>query len=322
MKSSSELFPVSLLRADVLSNLTDDVYLLKHGRDDSDQSVQVALSRVGLYGQDKSGRQPVVLVHGSFTNRGFWLSANGVGFARYLVEEGFDVWMVEMRGHGLSPRNHNYRHNSVEHYIRSDFPAVNDFIVEQTGIKPVWLGHSLGGVSISTALAAGSLSDLDVAGAVLLGTQVIRKRWGLRIPFATTIGKILFSVRHEMDGRKMKIGPENEPAGIAKEYLRWLGMLGSWRLKSNKTPLLNKWKGLDLPVLSVAGKVDKTDPARYCRRFWEMCGSRDKDFRLLAKDNGFSKDYGHIDMIVSKSAATEVWPEVSDWLKKIPLNTL
>jgi hypothetical protein len=40
-------------------------------------------------------------------------------------------------------------------------------------------------------------------------------------------------------------------------------------------------------------------------------------FKLLAKDEGFSRDFGHIDMIVSKDAAKEVWPELSGWLAEI-----
>jgi hypothetical protein len=57
MKSSSQFFPVSLLKADVVGDLTDDVYLIKHGRD-QDLSVQIALSHIGIYGQSNKGKQP------------------------------------------------------------------------------------------------------------------------------------------------------------------------------------------------------------------------------------------------------------------------
>ena len=316
MKSSSEFFPVSLLKADVIGDLTDDVYLIKHGKDD-DPSVQVALSHIGIYGQSSKGRQPIVLVHGSFTNRGFWLSSQGIGLARYLVESGFDVWLMEMRGHGLSPRNQAYKDNSLEHYALSDVPAINKFVIEKTGLKPVWMGHSMGGVLISTAIAAGTLPEIEVAAIALLGTQIVRRRWYLQVPFVTSLGKLWFTFKPEMDGRKLKIGPENEPSGIAKEYLRWLGLLGRWRLKHNKTPLLAKWQGVTIPVLAMVGKNDQSDPAKDCQRFYELCGSDDKVFKLLAKDEGFSRDFGHIDMIVSKDAAKEVWPELSGWLAEI-----
>ena len=316
MKSSSELFPVTLFKADVIEDLTDDVYLIKHGLDD-DKSVQVALSHLGIYGQSSKGNQPIVLVHGSFTNRRFWLSPQGVGFARYLVEAGYDVWMMEMRGHGLSPRNVNFKENNIERYSSSDVPAINDFIIEQTGMKPVWLGHSLGGVLISTAIAAGTLPQSNVAGIALLGTQVMRRRWFLRIPFVTSLGKLWFTLNPEMDGRKLKIGPENEPSGVAKEYLRWLGLFGQWSFKNDKTPLLSNWQTVDIPVLAMVGKNDQSDPAKYCRRFYDACGSSNKEFKLLSKADGFRQDYGHVDMLVSKEAAKEVWPEILSWLVNI-----
>ena len=316
MKSSSELFPVALLKADIIGDLTDDVYLIKHGLD-PDSSVQVALSHLGIYGQSSKGKQPIVLVHGSFTNRRFWLSPQGVGLARYLVEAGYDVWMMDMRGHGLSPRNVNFKDNDIERYASSDVPAINDFIIEQTGLKPTWIGHSLGGVLIATAIAAGTLPESNVTGVALLGTQIMRRRWFLRIPGVTSLGKFWFRFNHEMDGRKLKIGPEDEPAGVAKEYLRWLGLFGQWRFKNDKTPLLTNWQAANIPVLAMVGKNDQSDPAKYCRRFYDACGSSNKTFKLLSKADGFSKDYGHIDMIVSKEATSEVWPEISNWLAKI-----
>ena len=92
MKSSSSLFPVTLSRADILGDLSEDIYLVKHNRD-PDPSVQIALSRIGLAGNEQGEDRgfPVVLVHGSFTNPGFWLSAKGRGMASFLVEKGFDV---------------------------------------------------------------------------------------------------------------------------------------------------------------------------------------------------------------------------------------
>jgi pimeloyl-ACP methyl ester carboxylesterase len=316
MKSSSEFFPVSLFKADIIDDLTDDVYLIKHGRD-ADPSVQIALTHIGIYGQSSQGKQPIVLVHGSFTNRRFWISAQGVGLARYLVEAGFDVWLMEMRGHGLSPRNLDYKDNSLEHYAVSDVPAINEFVIEKTGLKPVWLGHSLGGVLIATAIAAEMLPEHQIAAIALLGTQVVRRRWFLQIPLITSMGKLWFTLKPELDGRKLKIGPENEPAGIAKEYLRWLGLLGRWRFNEGKASLLAKWQNMDVPMLAMAGKNDQSDPVEYCERFYDLCGSNNKVFKLLSKDEGFSRDFGHVDMIVSKAAAKEVWPELLNWLVEI-----
>jgi hypothetical protein len=160
MKSSSALFPVSLLKADCVGVITEDTYLIKHNLD-PDLSVQIAISRLGRQGVSHSG-MPLILVHGSFTNRGFWLSRGGQGLARFLLEDGFDIWLLEHRGHGLSPRNQDYVNNSVERYALYDLPAAQAFVTEQTGKTPAWIGHSLGGGMIATALAAGGIATKAV----------------------------------------------------------------------------------------------------------------------------------------------------------------
>src|SRR5690554_4153880 len=313
MKSSSELFPVSLFRAEILGELSEDVYLVKHNRD-PDRSVQIAVSHLGLTGR-KPTRGAVVLLHGSFTNRGFWLSGKGEGMARYLLEQGFDVWLMEQRGHGLSPRNQDYWRNTSERYVLHDIPAVNAFVQEKSGHKPVWLGHSLGGVLIASAVAAGELNKDNCAGMALLGTQVLRRPWYLWIPLVGMVLRMLVHRQRELDGRALKIGPENEPAGLINEYIASHGWFGRWRLKTVGKKLLPVWKAFNtLPLLAVAAAADESDPAKYCLRFARLYGGGSKDVIKLGTADGFSRDYGHIDMVVSKDAAREVWPLISTWL--------
>jgi len=44
-------------------------------------------------------------------------------------------------------------------------------------------------------------------------------------------------------------------------------------------------------------------------------GSIDKMFMVLGKDTGFSKNYDHVGMVVSREAQHEVWPDVAGWLR-------
>lgn len=315
MKSSSQLFPVSLFRAEALGDLTEDVYLVKHNRD-PDRSVQVAVSHIGL-DRRPSAAHPVILLHGSFSNRGFWLSEKGEGLARHLLDQGFDVWAMEMRGHGLSPRNKDYLHNSLERYVLTDIPAVNAFVQEQTGKKPVWIGHSLGGVVIASAVAAGHLRDENCAGMALLGAQAIRRPRYQWIPFAGPVMRAVVRSKGELDGRQMGIGPENEPMGLVNEYLARHGWFGSWQLKSTQQKLLPAWKsGTGIPLLAIAAAADTSDPAKACLKFAALYGGERKEQILAGVKEGFSRDYGHVDMVVSKDAAAEIWPRISDWLSR------
>src|SRR5690606_30956891 len=143
MQSSSELFPVALLSAELRADLSEDVYLLKPGKS-PDPSVELALTRLGRADQSGPRGVPVVLLHGSFSNRRFWYSPRCLGAGPYLARLGFDVWLVEMRGHGLSPRNRDYRRNRLGDYVRHDLPAIAAFVMEQSGQRPHWVGHSMG----------------------------------------------------------------------------------------------------------------------------------------------------------------------------------
>lgn len=322
MKSSSELFPVRLLRADSIGDLNDDVYLVKHNLA-HDKSVEIALTRVSTADHSSYNGDPIIMVHGSFSNRGFWLSNKGVGLARYLVEQGFDVWLFEQRGHGLSPRNQNYQQNTLEDYVLYDVAAIQAFVEEQTQKKPSWVGHSLGGVMIATAVAAKVLNAENTRKLVLFGSQTGRRPWYLWIPLVGGLVQAFTHLKGEIDGRKIGIGPEYEPAGIIQEYVQWNGLFGRWYLKSTRQYLVEAWQSATIPLLSVAAKADKSDPASACHRFFKQYAqnvnaeqSLSNEYKLLSQDNGFSKDYGHVDMVVSKEAAREVWPKISQWLKE------
>ncbi len=312
MKSSSSLFPVSLLRADVVADkYIEDTYLLKPNNS-SDNSVEIAVTRLGFYdGEEKNQRGiPVILLHGSFSNRGFWFSNGGKGFAKFLLDAGFDPWMVEARGHGDSPANEKYLENNIETYSQFDLPAVQDFVKEQTKQSAFWVGHSLGGVTIATALAGGHIKPENMLGVVLFGAQVSRYPILLKVPGLRLLAKIVLSAKKRISGKG--IGPEQEPVGIAKEFVRWAGWLSGWRPKAG----VSYWKGLkafDVPTLGFGARVDKADPAKYCKKLTNAF-SEQSQFYLLSKKAGFIQDYNHVNMVVSKPAEQEVWPKAIQWM--------
>ena len=176
MQSSSNLFPVALISAERRGDLSEDVYRLKPGNS-PDPSVELAVTRLGLADEPEARGIPVVLLHGSFSNRRFWYSPKGIGLGAYLARAGFDVWIPEMRGHGLSRRNADYRKNRVADYARYDLPAIAAFVREQSAQVPHWIGHSLGGTTLAAALGGQYLGDAGVASAAFFGTQISRTYW-------------------------------------------------------------------------------------------------------------------------------------------------
>ncbi|WP_296270724.1 alpha/beta fold hydrolase [Pseudomonas sp. UBA6323] len=316
MQSSSELFPVALISAELRGDLSEDVYLLKPNNS-PDSSVELALTRLGRPGAEGARGVPVVLLHGSFSNRRFWYSPKGIGLGAYLARAGFDVWIAEMRGHGLSPRNEDYRDNSVAQYVRYDLPAIADFIFEQSGQPAHWVGHSLGGVILAAALGGGYLEQSRARSAALFGSQISRIYWPLKVPPVEWGARLLLRAFPYLSGRRLKRGPEDEPIGLARETLRWLRLFG--RFGDGEQ---DWWAGLAqvrVPILAVAAAADSDDPAWACRKLLEQCSAARRHFLLLGKNQGFASDFGHIEMLVSKEAQREVWPIAEHWLRHLHL---
>lgn len=312
MQSSSELFPVALMSAELRGDLCEDVYRLKPGNS-PDGTVELALTRLGTHESGAVRGEPVVLLHGSFSNRRFWYSPKGLGLGPYLARAGFDVWIAEMRGHGLSPRNRAYRHNRVADYAHYDLPAIADFVREQNGRVPHWIGHSLGGVILAAALGGRYLDEMQAASAALFGSQLSRVYWPLKLPPVEWGGRLLLKRLAALSGPGLKRGPEDEPIGIALETLRWHGLFGKFGERGN-----DWWAGLaevQIPVLAVGADGDHQDPAWACRTLLEQFGSPRREFLCLGRKSGFSDDFGHIEMLVSKPAQLEVWPLTEYWLR-------
>ena len=311
MKSSSELFPVSLIRAEVVAEkFIEDTYLVKPNNSD-DRTIQIAVTRLGYYNSTASeSRQPVLMVHGSFTNRGFWFSQKGKGLARQLLEAGLDPWMIELRGHGDSPENTQYQSNSIESYAEYDLPAIAEFITEQTGKNPFWLGHSMGGVTIATSIATGKINNDNCEGIVLLGSQVSRFPLSLRVPFLRVSARLMLAIKKPLI--KSAKGPEHEPLGIAREFVRWGGLFHGWK-SSKGLKYWNELKDSGLPVLAFGAKKDKGDPAKHCKKLALSINPK-ASFYELSKQAGYSMDYGHVNMVISEQAKSEVWPQIINWI--------
>ena len=95
------------------------------------------------------GGQPVILAHG-FLGNGFEfdLPHRDHNLAMFLAERGYDVWISSFRGCGREPylsEEGDWLH-SIDHLAALDAPALIEGVTEATGMRPVWIGHSMGGL--------------------------------------------------------------------------------------------------------------------------------------------------------------------------------
>ena len=91
------------------------------------------------------GAPPVVLVHGLGQNRFNW-HLTRLSMAGYLAGRGMDVFVPELRGHGLSRRAGSAHPATFDEYVSEDVPAIVRAIRGLSGGQKVfYCGHSLGG---------------------------------------------------------------------------------------------------------------------------------------------------------------------------------
>lgn len=310
MQSSSQLFPVRLVSAELIGTLVEDIYLLKPNNS-SDHSVELAVTRLSKKNTDHNG-PPVILLHGSFSNRRRWLSADGKGVAAYLVDAGFDVWLPEMRGHGLSPVNKAFDKNSVDQVVKNDLPAIQQFVMEQTGKKINWIAEESGGLFVLASLALGSIDQKTVAGLTCMEeSDPLAQKLDTKIYSKTALWR--WKKRGVISGRRIGVGLENESYVLVREYLRWQNS------EDYNTPaglmLEQAYSEINVPMFVVGSNADAESPfSKKSLSIYQQIASNTKifktyDYRMSQRQLLYND--GVVTLFPSESGC---WKDVTHWL--------
>lgn len=287
-------------------------------------------------------RAPVLLVHGFGQNRYAWhLPARS--FANHLAHAGFDVFNLDLRGHGRSRHFGARRCQGIEDYVREDMPAAIDEIQALSGQRPVWiLGHSLGGL---VAYASAPTLSGAIAGVVSIGSPYHLARGSLTLgalafffralalaplpnaPLSLApIGTAMRMIRRFAESPFYPIPLRGWHAGscepeVLEQYLRLafdrvalseMLDLFDWgadgRFGGGESAYVDRFEMMDLPLFVVAGENDDLAPPASVRPGFTRSQARDKTYRALP--------LGHIDLLVGRDAPRMTWSLVSRWLDK------
>lgn len=300
----------------------------------------------------KAGQSPVVLCHGLGANR-FNMDAPGrYSLARAIAARGFDTWVLELRGAGQSHRRSlvplrrrvTFDWN-FDDYVHHDVPAVVAHVRRATGSESVhWVGHSMGGMvgyafltladqhHIRSLVAIGSPAFSGIQSPYL--DAIIPFHPLLRVvdhlPYAKaaraaapTMAVItqfvpLFGNPDNMDPwltyRMLRTALSDMSSGLLRQFLDWYrsqdfrGWYGTHSYKSNL-------RDIRVPVVVLAGSVDKLTPPHDLQYIFDQLSSVDKRFVLVGRNQGFSADYGHVDLVLGRRAPDEIFPLIADWLE-------
>jgi len=306
--------------------------------------VPLAMVRKRLADNGGGTIAPVLLIHGFGQNRYAWhLPARS--FANHLAAAGFDVFNLDLRGHGRSRHFGAKTPRSVDEYVSEDLPIAVEEVLSHTNKRaPFLVGHSLGGL-VSYAAAPKLLGA--VSGVVSIGSpyhftrgsfslqaisvffDALRRvgvpHVGLPVPLYP-IGAFMRTIRRVADSPFYPIPLRGWHAGalephVLDQHLRLafdragiaeLRNMFEWgaqkRFGGHTQDYVERFEGLDLPLLVVAGTNDDLAPPAGVRPAFERSKSRDKQYRTVP--------LGHIDLLVGRDAPLSTWPLVASWMQK------
>lgn len=267
--------------------------------------------------QTDSGRPPVLLIHGSIENGKIFYSRSGKGFAPFLAQNGFDVFVADLRGKGAStPRVNRGSRASQTDTIEGEIPFLVQTVKNITGSDSLHLGaHSWGGVLLMSAYAL-LHAEWNIRSMIFFGTK---RRIGIRnwhkfttIDLGwTLLGSLATWYKGYLPAKKLKMGSDDEPRKFYFQLNRWV-YSRNWIDPETGFDYRAKIRTLQLPPLHFyTGIHDRLlgHPADV-RRLVEETGQAHAEVKILGKQNGNLHDYNHIDILTHPDAVHDHFPEV------------
>ncbi|MCC7440234.1 MAG: alpha/beta fold hydrolase [Bdellovibrionales bacterium] len=303
---------------------------------------RVALSRYRPDPGVPPRKHPVILCPGLGANSLSFDLGEDSSLARFLSSRGFDVWVLDLRGHGLADRINpfadRYADWSLDTYVTQDAPVALAAVRAATGAEGVhWVGHSMGGLILYAQLCSGVqgirsglalASSMDSSAHPSWFKQVAKMKWALPFAPVTPLGIVSplwaplaarvenpldeFNMRFEnTDHVRYRRVLANVYHGVPSPLLRQLesSLQPGGLRRADGTPYLDGAAACTVPVMALVGTHDRQAPPDAAKATLERFASAPKrDFQLL-------ENYGHFDLLIGKRAPAEVYPRISDWLE-------
>ncbi len=267
---------------------------------------------------------PVLMLHGAIENGRIFYSESGKGLAPYLAENGFDVYVIDLRGHGKSmpPIDRNSRFGQTE-AITQDIPACIEAVRRIRGpVQQQWIAHSWGGVLFTSVLARFPELIKQVDSLVYFGSKRTIRIWNIhRILKVDLVWKWVCPLACRIAGylpaRQLRIGSDSETAKFYRQSAAWVRN-DAWIDSDDGFDYAKAIKKLSLPPTWYIAAVNDhaLGHPNDVQDFMAAAGKQDCRYTLLSRENGNRHDYDHINMLTHPDAALDHFPQVLEWLRR------
>ena len=281
-------------------------------------------------------KQPVVLVHGFAQNRYSWHTSTR-SMSNWLAARGWDVYNLEMRGHGRSRVKGQSSAECFDDYVE-DVARV----AEHFRGNAFFIGHSLGGAACYGGATRAPMAGVVGIGApfsfgghnrtlraICLATRLLKPlilnrgqvhtkaaghliaRWFAFADFLShglpVAGWHPGSVERELLVERVTKGFDWTAIQVWQEMAEWS--------KESAFPYAEAWRKVETPVLVVVGDRDGLMPLGDARGAYDLSASSDRT--LLHFDDYLNEvHWGHLDLVLGREASRHTWPSIHDWMSE------
>ncbi len=268
----------------------------------------------------------LLLIHGSIENGKIFYSDSGKGFAPWMAQQGFDVYVPDLRGRGQSrPLIHRGSDWGQAEALADEYPALFQFVMAHKGSSRVYVGaHSWAGVNVLAFLSRTELK-MDIPAMVFFGSKRhISVRgwyyfWMIRMGW-WRVGRRSVRRHGFLNAIRYRMGSDNITTRDYLETDAWIKPRAEWKHWADGFDFRAAFASLQLPpTLYVSGKLDRVlgNPIDVALLAAETGAHQHKELMLLSKEEGYLHDYGHIDMLTHPDAPRDHFPKVLAWMRKV-----
>ena len=234
---------------------------------------------------------------------------------------------------------------TVDDEVNYDVPAILNHVERNTGQERVnWVGHSLGGMLMFAYLER-SPEAWRIANFVGMGSTVVQAEWpqtkmlkanrairGLlriistgrmarpmmfgRPPGLESIDRLYYTaanVDRSTVNRFYGYTLENPGRGALKQLDPYLEY-GTFVSADASFDYFDNLHKVNTPLLMIAGDGDIMSDIRSTELSFQGVSSQDKTLKRYGRLEGQIDDYGHCDLVWSRHAWREIFPDVIQWL--------
>jgi predicted alpha/beta hydrolase len=268
----------------------------------------------------------ILLVHGAIENSRIFYTQKGKGLAPFLAENGFDVFVTDLRGKGKStPPAHTGKIKAGQYeVIMQDLPALVEKIrslkTAQAAIHV--MAHSWGGVLLAAWYARFADANPDIRSMVFFASKrkiYVHhiKRWFMVDLMWSGVGSLATWLMGYLPAKKLKMGSDDEPGKFFFECNKWV-YSNQWIDPRDGFDYKEAFKKIHFPpVLSLTGANDHSLGNKYCvKKMLDEIGPKEFTCLVLSKENGNRQNYGHIDILTHPDAREDHFQAVLNWLNQ------